>query len=190
MPARVEERQPLQHLKQNSADQVRPTADPICCLFRIQEHQLPEQGEQEIFAADDERSLWNHCSVVALFEPRHEVHGTLRDAQKILGVQVGHWGRLQRMHRAQRHPLQLCTACFKSLALLPAAALPAVPVASMLCNCCIVTLLDRAVTWRRGSCECCSRRHTVKYSKKVSSVQACTLLTVLAETGSSVTASR
>lgn len=53
----------------------------------IEEHQLPEEGEQEIFAANDERSLWHHCSVVALFEPRHEVHRTLRDAQRILGAQ-------------------------------------------------------------------------------------------------------
>lgn len=78
------------------------TADSRCCFHRIEEHQLPEEGEQEIFAADDERSLWHHCSVVALFEPRHEVHRTLRDAQRILGAQVGCARRLQPLLRAEQ----------------------------------------------------------------------------------------
>ena len=55
--------------------------------------------------------------MVALFEPQHEVYETLRDAQKILGAQVGHPGRLQRMHRADCHPLLLCNICQMSLAL-------------------------------------------------------------------------
>ena len=114
------------------------TADSISCLSRIQEHQRPGQDEQEIFAADDERSLWDHCSVVALFKPQHDVHATLKVAQKILGVQVGvHPGRLQGMHRAEQSfrkwwPPSLAVHCLpEPLALLPNAAPLAVSLASI-----------------------------------------------------------
>ena len=81
--------------------------------------------------------------MVALFDTQHEVHRTLKDAQKILGVQVGHPGRLQRMHWAERQPL-VAVHC-----------LPEVPCTAARCSaaCCSCGILAVQSLQRHTSCQ-------------------------------------